>query len=311
MQVNMPVSPFDPCQDVTMDEVECIIQGVQVAPQYYEFPINVFENKDIPAPHGMQDEDIFAELSDALFGSNTSQPETQPGAYEDTDDAMVADLSDALFGEETDQSETQSGVVQFTPEVVTLPVVADPVVPLPPVFAPVVNNAVFQQTLFSTDSFITPENTKGEITKAQHAFNLLGCIVYMARFPTSQEGWDPIFKVYGYRANIVSQVSWYVSDPKNGVVHNQQERSVTINRGSLYGLVKGNGDIVDENDRILSHFGNMGKNVDIKDPNVRKYFSGLKTAWDTNVKKGETNSFLNSFEYIIEGPKKCYFKFLY
>ena len=162
---------------------------------------------------------------------------------------------------------------------------------------------------FDTNSFITRTGRRGKITKIQHAFNLLGCLVYMARFPSTREGCEPIFRIYGHRPRIVDQIYSFVRDTRNGVVHDPLERSVSIDKSSLHLLVVGGYTLPDERDRILTYFGgSQAIGVD----NFRKYFSNLKTAWELNRQKGSIEvTFLDMFEYVVKGPREKIFKFYY
>lgn len=178
--------------------------------------------------------------------------------------------------------------------------------PMDPVPAPVPYSAA--TSIISMDSFFTLENTKGNITNGKHAFNIFGCIVYMARFPGTQEGWAPILKLYGYRPNIVEQVAVYINDPKSGVVHDAINRVVAIRRRSLSSLIRGWQSLVDVNDRIITHFGDTGESGYA---DTSKYFSGLRNSWEVNMKKGCAGTYLNTFNYVDRGSSDSYFEFPY
>lgn len=282
------------------EEVKAIIRDTEVAPQFYEFPADVFDKKyAMESSHtGVQEMILEEGMDNASVIDLDLDLDLDPDAG--TDLPMDPGTVDITVDPEEISDKTHDPDLLLSAIGPDFQGNEDPVAP------------IFLQTLFSSDDLITPENTNnGSISKGQHAFNLLGCIVYMARFPVTEEGWAPVFKVYGYNLNIVQQLSSYVKDGKNGVEHNVAERSVTIQRAPLYALIKGGDDIMDENDRILTHFGNTkGTTSNITAHNIRKYFSGLKTAWDNNVKKGG-NTYLNTFDYKVIGPRKCEFKFYY
>ena len=110
------------------------------------------------------------------------------------------------------------------------------------------------------------------------------------------------------RDSICSQIQEYVSNPKNGVTHDPVSRTIKIDRGKLYPLVKGSGN-EDVGDRIITYFGHP--DGDITQANHRKNFSGLVTAWKKRGANAGVNGYLNKFEYVSESRRSCYFTFRY
>ena len=146
--------------------------------------------------------------------------------------------------------------------------------------------------------------------KSDYGFNLLGCIVFMARFPETPEGKSPVFNAFGDRPEIVSQISNYIKNPNNLVVHDPVNRRVHIRRSRIYALVKGE-TIPDQDNRIIRHFGNSGDTTKISDPSIRNYFSTLMTAWRKNKAEGNTGTYLNTYDYVTISKKECDFVFMY
>lgn len=189
--------------------------------------------------------------------------------------------------------------------VVEEPVVLQPVALQQPVFS-VQEGPVFQQKPVSTGDI----QVGTKINKGKHAFNLLVSIVYAVILPDSPEGRGPALNVYGNRPEILAQIASYVKDPANRVVHDPLNKKVTINRAHLSALVKGES-IPDQDNRIIRHFGNPGDTSNIGAPRIRNYFSVLKRDWQMNRLMGNTETFLNAFNYVPLGKKDCNFEFMY
>ena len=148
----------------------------------------------------------------------------------------------------------------------------------------------------------------GTMTKSHHAYNMLRCIAYMAGPWSYLDSTTLISAVYGNRPNICNQIQEYVSNPKNGVTHDPVSRTIRVDRGKLYPLVKGSG-FEDVGDRIITYFGHPDGNI--TQANHRKNFSGLVTAWQKRGKNSGHNGYLNKFEYVATSRRDCYFTFSY
>lgn len=326
--MSQPLSPFNPEREVGLSELFDINTTMEIDIRLQDFPLGALERLDLSSPSGdhnvMTDVDIDNDLKDALFSGDetmstssvTAIPVVAANKHHVLTDADInADLEHALWGDRDQQEKVD-------PTPVLLPAHVAPVDPTPvllpsPDLAPVapahmVANSIFapqiipafQQTLFNMSSFVTGTSP----TQPECAFNLLGCILYMKIDP--QQGRTAALNVYGNRPEIIAQLQTYVEDESNGVTHDAEGRSVVIKRSPLYALIKGEY-IINEDDKILKYFGNEGKTHTVKDPNIRKYLSGLKTQWDSNRVRGGTNTYLNTFEYIHGASKACRFKFLY
>lgn len=265
---------FDSNKSVDLDDTCVIYHDGDIDAALANVPLEILEKLDISPPS--------TPVSSGLEFSGKEM----------TDADIDADLRSALDSD---------AVAPSTPS---------PATPSPSIVAPksiFVSQIIpaFQQTLFDSNSFVT----KTDPSKAETAFNLLGCIVLMARSPGTVESREAVLNVFGDRPEIIAQLAQYVDDKKSGVVHDPDSRSVVIARSPLYSLVRGE-NVAVEGDRILTYFGNPGDTSKVKDPSIRNYFSGLKRAWDANRVRGGVNTFLNSFQYIMD-PKACGFKFLY
>ena len=243
-------------------------------------------------------------------------PDFKPSAEADIDDIaamygdpladngdMYADLERALLAPDADAGQPlkDNDAVEMDVDDQDL----DQLQSVPPMPAPQAQ-PVYNRTVFGMDSFFTT----APITKDQRAFNLLGCIVFLSRFPSTSEGWQPVYNVFGLRLEVLKQITEFVNDPQRGVVHNSNERSVAITRRHLTDLVRGSG-IPVEQDKILYYFTDGKSTAGVTDANIRKYFSGLVRSWERNVKRGGRCSKLNTFEYDSGKSKQCFFKFFY
>lgn len=288
------------------DEVEYIVQGINpIDSSHYEFPLDMFLTKDEPyTPCVPEDVELPEDLPEDMMVDT----ELENVLFDNDDDDMGDTLSNG------DAQQEVPSTLDIPEEALQAAAAAAASFFAASEASRAADSSVKQvpTSVFSMESFVTPGSTGKSLTKSQHAFNLLGCIVYMARFGKTDMGCEPSRKLYG-KESIVDQVARFTEDPNNGVVHDVEGRSVTINRKTLYDLVQGSDDL-DSCDRIISYFGNEGDVSKISKANVRKYFSGLKSSWDANssgATSGGSEAYLNTFEYIIGGPMSCYFRFRY
>lgn len=177
------------------------------------------------------------------------------------------------------------------PIVEILPII-EPVEPLPETVSGV---------LFTMDKFINVP-----MTTYHNAFNLLGCMVYAKIFPGSIQGKEAVMKVYENigtleQIDLASAISEYVNDSQNGVVIDENERTVSIARAPLASLVS-------KNEQIKAQFGTK---EGASTASIRNYFSALSKAWKKNHASGGKHSYLGMFEYINGSLSECRFEFKY
>ena len=172
---------------------------------------------------------------------------------------------------------------------------------IPEILPELLPAAEVPRILFTMDKFIN-----FPMTTYHHAFNLLGCMVYAKIFSGSIQGKEAVIKVYDNigtieQLEVAREISDYVNDSKNGVVIDENERTVTIDRAPLAYLVS-------KNEKIRARFGTKeGASA----ASLRNYFSALSKAWKKNHSSGGKHSYLGMFEYVNGSLGECRFKFNY